>query len=174
MENMKIQKIRKAASVTATVLNVLKIVAIVTIALCIVSGTAAMLIKTDVPDNTVRIGNLVFLGGIGDPNSLAGRLLNIQNPKVAAGLDAYIVAAMAAVMLAIVIILRKTFLEIEKSDTPFRAEVLNRIRITGILITIVALSYSIGIGAMTGLVSWCVCCIFDYGIELQKSDDETL
>ena len=48
------------------------------------------------------------------------------------------------------------------------------VAVTTILITIVALSYSIGIGAMTGLVSWCVCCIFDYGIELQKSDDETL
>ena len=174
MENAKIKQIRKAAGITAKALNVVKIIAIVTIALSIVSGIAAMVIKTDEATNSVRIGHFVFLGNISDGETIAGKLLNIENPNVAAGLDAFIVAAIAAVMLAIVIILRKTFLEIEKSDTPFRAEILKRIRIAGILITVFALCYSVSIGALTGLTAWCVYCIFDYGIELQKNDDETL
>ena len=174
MNHTKIERIRKAAGITAKVLNVLKIVAVVTIVLCIVSGITAMVVKTDAPVNTVRIGNFILMGNISDKNSPVGKLLNLQNPNIAAGLDAFVTAVMAAAMLAIVIILRKTFLEIEKSNTPFRPEVLKRIRITGVLMTIVALCYSVGVGAMTGLISWCIYCVFDYGIELQKNDDETL
>ncbi len=174
MRNDKIERIRKAAGVTAKVLNVLKIIAIVTIALCMVSGIAAMIIKPDGMTNTVRIGHFIFLGNVSDGNSPIGKLLNITEPNIAAGLDSFIAAAVTALMLAIVVILRKTFLEIERSDTPFRAEVLQRIKITGILITVFALFYSIGIGALAGLTAWCVYCIFDYGIELQKQDDETL
>ena len=174
MESTKIERIKKSAGVTARVLNVLKIIAIVVIALSIVSGTAAMVIQTDEDVNTVRIGHFIFLGNISDEGSPAEKWLNVTEPRVAAGLDAYIVAAVAAVMLAIIIILRKTFLEIEKSDTPFRPEVLKRIRIAGIIITVFTLCYSVGAGAMAGLTAWCICCIFDYGIELQKNDDETL
>ena len=174
MVNGKIERIRKAAGVTAKVLNVLKILAIVTIALCIVSGTAAMFIKADEATNTVRIGNFFILGNVSDADSALGKLLNITEPNVAAGLDALITAAVAGIMLTVIIILRKAFIEIEKSDTPFRTEVLKKVRIAGILISAFALCYSIGVGALMALTTWCVYCIFDYGIELQKNDDETL
>ena len=174
MENSKIERIRKSAGVTAKVLNVLKIIAIVTIALCIVSGIAAMVLKADEATGTVRFRNFIFFGNISSEDFAVRKILNVTNPNVAAGLEAFAVAAVAAVMLAVIIILRKTFLEIEKSDTPFRPEILKRIRITGILIAVFAAFYSIGVGALTALTAWCVYCIFDYGIELQKNDDETL
>ena len=174
MENEKIRQIKKAAGITAKVLNVLKIIAIVVIVLSIVSGIAAMIIKTDETTNTVRIGRLIFLSNVSDENSPVRKWLNITDPNVAAGLDAFIAAAIAAIMLAVVIILRKTFLEIEKSDTPFREEVLKKVRTVGILITVFTLCYSVGAGALAGLTAWCVYCIFDYGVELQKNEDETL
>ena len=87
MANEKIEKIKKAAGVTAKVLNVLKIIAIVTTALCVVSGVAAMLIKPDEATKTVRLGNFVFLGDVSDGNSPVGKLLNITEPNIAAGLD---------------------------------------------------------------------------------------
>ena len=174
MENEKIRQIKKAAGITAKVLNVLKIIAIVVIVLSIVSGIAAMIIKTDETTNTVRIGRLIFLSNVSDENSPVRKWLNINKKNVAAGLDAFIAAAIAAIMLAVVIILRKTFLEIEKSDTPFREEVLKKVRTVGILITVFTLCYSVGAGALAGLTAWCVYCIFDYGVELQKNEDETL
>ena len=173
MENSKIGRIKKAAGITAKVLNVLRIVAIVTIVLCVVSGIMAMIVKND-GSNSVRMGRFVFIGNVSDPKSPVREWLNITDPNVAAGIDSFIVAAMAALMLAVICILRTTFREIEKSDTPFREEVLKRIRIAGILITVIAVNYSVGVAAMAALTAWCVYCVFDYGIELQKNEDETL
>ena len=177
MENEKIRQIKKAAGITAKVLNVLKIIAIVVIVLSIVSGIAAMIIKTDETTNTVRIGRLIFLSNVSDENSPVRKWLNITDPNVAAGLDAFIAAAIAAIMLAVVIILRKTFLEIEKSDTPFREEVLKKVRTVAVARMrkwSSSTTERLGAGALAGLTAWCVYCIFDYGVELQKNEDETL
>ena len=166
MENTKMEKIRKAAGTTAKVLKVLEIICIVVIVLLIVGGIGAMIIR----DPSGLPGSLY----IRDENSAVPKILNITDPNVSAGLTYIVKAATVAVMLAVVIILRKTFLDIEKSDSPFRPEILRRIRIAGILVTLMASNYSVAVCVMTGLASWCVYCIFDYGIELQKNEDETL
>ena len=166
MEKTKIAKIRNAAGITAKVLKILEIICIVAIILALVSGICAMILK-----NT---DNLILFGNIRDENSPVRKVLNITDPDVAAGLSYFIAMGIAALILAVIIIIRKTFLEIEKSDTPFRESILKRIRITGILLTLMAVEYSIPMSILTGLTAWCVYCIFDYGIELQKQDDETL
>ena len=81
---------------------------------------------------------------------------------------------MVALVLAVVIILRKTFIEIRESDSPYREEILQRIKALGILVTLIVLSYSIGNGVVIGLTFWCIYNIYDYGIVLQRNDDETL
>ncbi len=166
MEKTKIAKIRNAAGITAKVLKILEIICIVAIVLALVSGICAMILK-----NT---DNLILFGNIHDENSPVRKVLNITDPDVAAGLSYFVAMGIAALILAVIIIIRKTFLEIEKSDTPFRESILKRIRITGILLTLMAVEYSIPMSILTGLTAWCVYCIFDYGIELQKQDDETL
>ena len=166
MEKTKIEKIRKAAGITARVLRILEIICIIAIVLALISGVAAMILKST--------DNLILFGNIRDENSTVRKVLNITDPDVAAGLSYFIAMGIAALILAVVIIVRKTFLEIEKSDTPFRESILKRIRITGILLTLMAVEYSIPMSILTGLTAWCVYCIFDYGIELQKQDDETL
>ena len=180
MENAKIEKIRKAAGVTANVLNVLKIVMIVVMVLCFIGGIGAMIISADdgTPEqafrNTVRVRGLLFFAQADEVGSPLTGWLNLKEPNVIAGLNFFAAVVIAAMVLAVVIILRKTFLEIRDSDTPFREEVLKRLKITGILVTVIALNYAIGIGLIIGLTFWCFYRIFDYGIELQKNEDETL
>ena len=174
MENTKLEKIRKAAGVTAKVLNVIKIILIVVIVLCMVAGIGAMIIKDEVVvGNTVRIHGLLS-GDISEGESVVSKWFNVSEPNVLAGLGAIEAAVIAALTLAVVVILRKTLLEIEKSDTPFREEILKRIRIAGILLVLLIVNYSPGHALIVGLTAWCVYCIFDYGIELQKNEDETL
>ncbi len=172
MENTKIEKIKKAAAITAKILTVFKIFLIATIVLCVFNGVTSLLYKGGdsgsfvLPDNTVILYNVTYVTMI--------KLLNIQNQNGFAWVSWFVVAVMVALVLAVVIILRKTFIDIKESDSPYREEILHRVKILGILVTLIVLSYSIGNGIIIGLTFWCVYCIYDYGIELQKNDDETL
>ena len=71
-------------------------------------------------------------------------------------------------------ILKNVFTTIENSETPFNENVLNKVKIAGILVTILTFAKSLGIAVKVGLSFWCVYCILDYGVELQKNEDETL
>lgn len=180
MQNAKIEKLKKAAGVTARVLNVLKIVMIVVIVLCFLGGISTMIIGAGegIPEqalrNTVRIRGLLFFAQADEAGSPLTGWLNLKEPNVIAALNAFAACVIAAMVLAVVIILRKTFLEIRDSDTPFREEVLKRLKTLGVLVTIIALNYAAGVGLIIGLTFWCFYRIFDYGIELQKNEDETL
>ena len=172
MENTKIEKIKKAAAITAKVLNVIRIFLIVTIILCVFNGVVSMIYQGGVngsitlPNNTVEFYNVTYVTLV--------KLLNIADQNAFAWVRWFAVAVMMSLVLAVVIILRKTFIEIRESDSPYREEILQRIKVLGILVTLIVLSYSIGNGVMIGLSFWCIYCIFDYGIVLQKNDDETL
>ncbi len=175
MENEKIARIKKAAGFTAKVLNVGKYILIAVIVVSFIAGIGAMIVKDEaLAGSTVRMRIPFLFGFTDDGSSGVPKWLNITNPNVQAGLGAMEVAVVAAFMLALMVVLRRTFLEIEKSDTPFREDLLRRIRITGILVTLLVLRYSIANAVIVGLTAWCVYCIFDYGIELQRNEDETL
>lgn len=175
MENEKIARIKKAAGFTAKVLNVGKYLLIAVIAVSFIAGIGAMIIKDEaLAGSTVRMRIPFLFGNADDGSAFVTKWLNVKEPNVQAGLGALEVTVIAAFMLALIIVLRKTFLEIVKSDTPFREEILRRIRLTGILLTALVLRYSIANAVIVGLTAWCVYCIFDYGVELQKNEDETL
>ena len=175
MENAKIARIKKAAGFTAKVLNVGKYLLIAVIAVSFIAGIGAMIIKDEaLAGSTVRMRIPFLFGNADDGSAFVTKWLNVKEPNVQAGLGALEVTVIAAFMLALIIVLRKTFLEIVKSDTPFREEILRRIRLTGILLTALVLRYSIANAVIVGLTAWCVYCIFDYGVELQKNEDETL
>ena len=185
MENEKIIRIKKAAGVTSKVLNVIRIVLIVGTVLCLVGGTLTMCIRqkdssVELFGKSIVVHNLITVdGSIGNGSlSVTGfdviERLGIEDPCVKAGLNCFVAAFLCGLALFAVIVLRDTFGEIEKSDTPFKQDILKKIRLTGIIITAITLSSSIGIAAIVGLAFWCIYCIFDYGTELQKEADETL
>ena len=76
--------------------------------------------------------------------------------------------------LVLVTVVKNMFTEIKKSDTPFRAAILPRIKASGIVLTLFVLTQSVGIAAITALTFWCIYCVFEYGVELQNNEDETL
>ena len=180
MENAKIANIKKASGITVKVLNVIKVILIVGIVMCVVGGISVMGIRSkdgkqiEVFGKTITIHNMVDIGSLKVDGFDFVEMLDIEDPFTKAGINCFCAAVICTLALVAVIYLRNTFIEIEKSDTPFKAEILSKIRIAGILVTVITLSSSIGVAAFVGLSFWCVYCIFDYGMELQKSADETL
>ncbi|MCR5686353.1 MAG: hypothetical protein K6G81_13230 [Lachnospiraceae bacterium] len=180
MENSKIANIKKVSGITAKVLNVIKVVLIVGLVMCIVGGISVMCIRSkdgnsiEIFGKTVTVHSGVELGNMQIEGFGFLEAFDIEDPFVKAGLNCFCAAVLCALALVAVIIIRSAFTEIEKSDTPFKAEIMQKIKIAGILVTIITLADSVGTAAIVGLTFWCVYCIFDYGMELQKSADETL
>ena len=181
MENSKLEKIRKSAGVTATVLSVIKTILIVGLVMAVAAGISVMCLRTGDEGKTVEVfgkkitvHNMVSVGDLSVESFDFLDMFNIEDPFVLAGVNCFVAAVLIALVLIAVILLRRTFTSIQKSDTPFKPEILRSIKLTGILVTVIVLTSSIGIAAVVGLAFWCVYTIFDYGIELQTDADETL
>jgi len=180
MENSKIANIKKASSVTAKVLNVIKVILIVGLVMCIVGGISVMCIRSkdgntiEIFGKTVTVHSGVDIGNMEVDGFDFINDLDIEDPFVKAGVNCFCAAILCALAIAAVVVIRSAFTEIENSDTPFKPEIMKKVKIAGILVTIITLSESVGTAAIVGLSFWCIYCIFDYGLELQKCADETL
>ena len=181
MENSKIEKIKKSAGITAKVLKAVSIILMVGMILAMVGGITTMCLRVGDEGKTVEVfGKSITVHGMVNFADLSIHRfdilegLDIQDPFILAGLNCFCAAVICALAMVAVILLKRTFTSIETSDTPFKPEILQKIRLTGILVTIITLTSSIGIAAIVGLTFWCLYCIFDYGTELQKDADETL
>ncbi|MCR4727186.1 MAG: hypothetical protein K5796_00855 [Lachnospiraceae bacterium] len=185
MENNKITKIQKAASTTAKVLNVFRVILIVALVITLVSGIMLITRLAYFDRTLVIFGKTVRVLGpfVGLEEGIeAARFygfdfindLHIDNLMIHSSLNCFVAAAIVAVALVCVIFIKKAFMVIAESETPFNTEVLKYVKIVGILVTVLVLTESVGIAAIVALTFWCIYCVFDYGIELQKSADETL
>ena len=181
MENRKLEKIKKSAGVTATVLNVIKTILIVGLVMAVVAGISVMCLRieeegkqVEVFGKKITVHNMVSIGDLSVESFDFLDMFHIEDPFILAGVICFVAAVLISLVLIAVILLRRTFTVIQKSDTPFKPEVLRSIKLTGILVTIIVLTSSIGIAAVVGLAFWCIYTIFDYGIELQTDADETL
>ena len=177
MENTRIAAIKKSAGVAEKVLNVIKTILIVGLVLCIVSAAMAFA-GTKLGEVTIK-GETVNIYNIIDENATLPDNLEFLNEipvsnTVKMSMACMIAAVYVALALVLIIIVKKLFSEIKNSDTPFRAAVLPRIKAAGIVLTIFVLSTSLAIAAITALTFWCIYCIFEYGVELQNNEDETL
>jgi len=177
MENTRIATIKKSAGIAEKVLNVIKTILIVGIVLCIV-GAALVFAGAELGEFTVK-GETVTVYNIIDENATLPSNLDFLEDAplsntVKMSITCIITAVFVALALVLVLIVKKMFSEIKESDTPFRASVLPRIRAVGIVLTLFVLTQSVGVAAITALTFWCIYCVFDYGVELQNNEDETL
>ena len=79
------------------------------------------------------------------------------------------------IVLAILYIFRKIFLELERSESPFSHDILKKLNILFILISIACLvSQGVGYGVMAWFITRLIYCILDYGCVIQTEIDETL
>ncbi len=182
MENAKISKIKKSASVMATVLNVFRVFFIVIFILTAISSIILFMSKGKTGGSVLyENGQVRILSPISEGDYVEGNgfefinSLGIDDVAVWGGLNCLAAAALSAVLAVLMNIIRKVFVEIKESDTPFTESIQKRLKISAIMVTILSLfSGSLGITAIIALSFWCVYCIFGYGIELQKNEDETL
>ena len=85
------------------------------------------------------------------------------------------IAVAVAIFAVVFHLISKTFELIEKEETPFTKKVAKRVMVTGIVLSAgLAMTSGLGIGAIGGLLTWCIYAIMDYGITLQTQADETL
>lgn len=77
--------------------------------------------------------------------------------------------------IAVVYIIRKIFVELEQSETPFSPAILKKLRILFIVITVACfVTTGLGAGVIALLITRSVYCILDYGCVIQTEVDETL
>lgn len=183
MENAKISKIKKSASVMATVLKIFRVFFTVMFFICVVCSIICFIAK-DKTDGNVMYDNgqtrvLLPISQAEYVESSGFKFINslgIDNVAVLGGLYCLAAAVLSAISAVLFNIIRKVFVDIKESDTPFTENIQKRLKITAILITVLTLLFSgsLGFTAIIALSFWCVYCIFGYGIELQKNEDETL
>ena len=182
MENKKILIIKKAAHNAASILDVIKGILTVAVILCGVMAICCFVIRLAPDGETVNIlgktftvyAPITFLDSADVNGFEFVDKLNITSVNVKAGVNCIVAMAMVAVVLAAITIIRNLFKKIKESDTPFTEEIAKQIKITGIVVSILVLTESLGIAAIVALSFWCFACVFEYGVELQKHEDETL
>lgn len=59
-------------------------------------------------------------------------------------------------------------------DSPFLPEIVKDLKIVSVLITLLVLRNSIGLGIISGFILWGIIQLYEYGCELQNQVDETL
>ena len=181
MNNTKIAEIKKSASVTAKVLGVIRVITMVGAIIALVSGIICLCAQ-NVAEGSVIYDNGSFriLSPVGEEAMINGEgfdfinSLHIENFMVWAALNCFVAAGIVAIVTVVIYMIQKMFTEIRDSETPFNESVRSRLKVTGILVTIAVLMESLGIAAIVALSFWCLYCIFGYGMELQKNEDETL
>ena len=181
MKNKRIAEIRESASVTARVLGVIRVITTVCAIIALVSGIICLCTQNVAKDGVIYDnGSFRLLSPVGEEAMINGEgfafinALHIENFMVWAALNCLVGAGILAVVTVVIALVRRVFVELSDSDTPFNENVRKHLRFTGILVTAVVVPSSLGIAAIVGLSFWCLYCIFGYGVELQKSEDETL
>lgn len=178
--NMKIEKIKKSSSIALKVTNIIKIICAVCAGITIIAGCIMIGLKGVVNDGfAVAMENGLFteddlnLSYI-DYNGIVGHL--VEDGYIAETIGVYIISAgFTLVFMTIVLhFVSRVFKSFMESYSPFQPGILKNLKIAFVLITIAALTSSIGIGLIIGFAAWCVLNIFEYGCELQKLSDETL
>lgn len=174
-ENVKMKQIQKSSKAALVVSNISKIFMIVGFVICLASGFIVFRFRQEVNE---MLANAVEQGadeGLKEVEEIVGRAVVEKNQGAEALAVYLLVTAVALICMAVVFhFVAKTFKNIRESYSPFQPQIVKNLKISFVLITVLALKSSLLIGLLIGLAGWCVINIFEYGCELQKQSDETL
>lgn len=107
-------------------------------------------------------------------NALLRGLLNEGDVATVLGAELIALGVMLICTAVTLHFLGKVFKEMRESYSPFQTDVIKNLKVVFVMVTLLVLSSSLGIGLLVGLSCWCVIHIFEYGCELQRMSDETL
>ena len=178
--SVKIEKIKKSSKIALNVTNIIKIICAVSAGIAIVSGCVMVGLRGIVNDGfAIAMNNGIFSAddlelSLIDYNGIVRHLA--EDGYIAETLGVYAVSAGITLVFVTIVLhfVSRVFKSFMESYSPFQSGVLKNLKIALLLITIAALSSSLGIGLIIGLAAWCVLNIFEYGCELQKLSDETI
>lgn len=83
-------------------------------------------------------------------------------------------AAVAFIATVLMYFIAKIFKRFCNDYSPFLPDIVKDFKIVSILVTLLILSSSIGLGIIAGFVFWGIIQVYEYGCELQNQVDETL
>lgn len=180
-ENKKMEKIQKSSRAALIVSNISKIFMIMGAVICLAGGCLIFKFEGEINKQIANAAGSDGMSGFNEEikirklERIAGEAV-IEEGEAAKALCIYLfTTAVTLVCMAVVFhFVAKTFKDIQESYSPFCPQILKNLKISFVLITILALTSSVLIGLLIGLAGWCVIHIFEYGGELQKQSDETL
>ena len=180
-EMTKLENVKKSCKTAATILKVLKIITIVLAIMFFIGGGVMFAMRNTLDAELANHPEIVEdfdaemnIAGVRMDYGLEG-LANSGQYSIAF-LELFVFAGVIfAVMAVILSFIRKIFIEILESESPFTEVVLKTVKRSFILVVIfVAVGSGLGAALFFALFFWCIYTIFQYGCELQKQADETL
>lgn len=178
--NVKIQKIQKTSKTALILVRVAKVFCIVMSVVTVGCGCGFIGARNYLDQEfakAIETGELSAEDVYISAGGFLDGALNLEKvDSVASTLGGYLIA-LGAILICFAIVLHfmgKVFKDIMGSYSPFRPEIIKRLKVVFVLITVLTLRSSLLIGVIIGFSLWCVFQIFEYGCELQRQSDETL
>ncbi len=181
--NEKLETIQKRSRIGAKVLSVLQTLVIVGAVLCLVGGCILIGLKDEInPEIRERVeSGQISVYEIRTQEGFLAATFDFDE-RIAAGdyatafaADCFFGAVMCIFVCIVLFQLGIIFKSLSSEGTPFSENVMKRLKISFIVVTVAALFASgLGLALVVGLFLWCIYAIFEYGILLQTQVDETL
>ena len=194
-ENVKLAKIKKSCKTGKLISTILCIVAIAGCVLSLIGGISILAmgrnfdnaVEQAIEDGTITTGSN-NIGAVRAVNIDLGNVSSLHSdiPAIQEAIDdhpysimygSYVLAvSLITVITAVMMkLISSVFALIEKEDTPFNDNVIKRVTIVMIVISgFLLMTSGAALGILSGLVTWAVHTILDYGKTLQIQSDETL
>lgn len=193
-ENIKIHKIKSSCRGGKKVSNIFFVIAVFCCAAALICGIVILKMGRsfdDVFQQAIENGTIEQSDKIGNADLFNLDLptpVNLESdiPALQAAIDDHpisiyygsicLFAAFATALVAVFMkLLSSVFDLIIKEDSPFTDKVRKKVLIVMIFTSIVlCLSAGVGFGCLSGIITWVVTTILDYGKTLQVQSDETL
>ncbi len=171
-------KIQQTSKTVLTVVNIARIFCFIGIAGCAFAAMGLGIYQSDI-DTALR--ELVASGKISlylsQENIVRFHMNNnIEMQSYAKELLINVMQGMMALIFITVLLafIGRIFKVIKDNYSPFTGKIMRELKITFILITLLAANSGLIMGCVIGFALYCVYQIFAYGCELQQQSDETM
>ncbi len=193
-EQQKLERIKKSCNTGKKVTFVLFIIAIVGSVLCLFASISIFCMKDSVDtmvqkgidDGHITVGNTIGsvkafnidLGGINNFHSDVPAIEKaLKDHPYSIVISIYsLVATVCLIVMAVMLkLINSVFALIIKEENPFTDKVIQKVMVVMIAFSVIMLmAVGLGFGVLSGVVTWVVYTILDYGKQLQIQADETL
>ncbi len=179
-QEIKLAKVKKSCKAAKIITRIMTIIAAIATVLCL-AGCAIVSVMGDKINEAIMLGQGSFSVTNPEINGLLSFSINLESMVQAgeyakATIIVCVFGALVCLCLTIIsAIINRTFVKLERCETPFAAEVMKSLKAMFIVLTAaVVVCVGLGDGLIIGVCLWCVYTIMDYGCALQEEVDDTV